>query len=192
MSAWQKVGYVDVPKNAHKRLFRNTRYLGQGILDFLREGPALTNKISSTNNLQQLLSYCKKNAPDAILRLNVGDCYSFSFLGGYRFAVILDRFALYGEEQALVAVLSERHEDPMGHYMNDTISHFGIYSADTLPNMDSWVKRGEVTLTEDVKAYASRYRAVTTECVMKFLASPDYSSGVLTLERFLSMTIPKR
>lgn len=192
LAGWQKVTCIDVPENLYIRLFGNTRYVGMGILDFMRERRALEKKVLAVDNIQQILSHCRKNTPNAIFNLNAGDCYSFIFGGDYRFVIILDRFALYGEEEALVAVLSEKHHSPDDDYMDDTIGHFGIYSIDTLPNMDSWVKRGEVPLSDTVKSYAARYRTTTSECVMKFLSDPSYSSGYLTLRRFLEMKMPNK
>lgn len=187
---WKRVGSIDVPKGLHQRLFGNTRYLGTGILEFIDKKATLINKKFDADNIEQLLCHCKKNAPDAIFGLKAGECYSFLLGDGYRFAIVLDRFALYGDEQALVAVLAEKHRSPDEDYMDDTIAHFGIYSVDTLPNVDRWVKKGDVLLSDDVKAYSARFRTTTTECVMKFLSSPSYSSGYLTLRRLLEMKLP--
>lgn len=100
------------------------------------------------------------------------------------------RFCHGGEEKVMVAVLSAKHESPDEDYQSDEISHFGIYSADSLPNTEIWTKRGDLALSDDVRAYAARFRTATSECIVKFLSAPSYSSGYLTLGRFLEMKLP--
>ena len=193
LEGWQMLEKIPTPPRVSGRLFGNTRILGQGILDFMMAESLLSGASGGgIKNLVELLSYCKTNSPLAVSSLNPGECYSFNFDGGYRFVVILDKFGFGMEDAVMVAVLSGKHDSPDADYLNDEISHFGIYTADTLPNTENWVKRGEIALSEDVRAYAARFRAATSECVAKFLSAPSYSSGYLTLNRFLSMKMPNK
>ena len=191
LEGWEMLGKIPTPPRVCGRLFGNTRILGQGVLDFMMpESLVLGASSIGIKNLGELLSFCKENSPRAFSSLSPGECYSFPFDGGYRFVLILDRFFHGGEEKVMVAVLSAKHESPDEDYQSDEISHFGIYSADSLPNMENWTKRGDLALSDDVRAYAARFRTPTSECIVKFLSAPSYSSGYLTLGRFLEMKLP--
>lgn len=191
LEGWEMLGKIPTPPRAPGRLFGNTRILGQGTLDFMMPETLVLGASSiGIKNLGELLSFCKENSPLAFSVLSPGECYCFPFCGGYRFVLILDRFFHGGEEKVMVAVLSAKHESPDEDYQSDEISHFGIYSADTLPNTENWTKCGELALSDAVRAYAARFRTATSECIVKFLSVPSYSSGYLTLGRFLEMKLP--
>ena len=189
---WIKVTSIEVPKNMQRKCFGKSRYIISGIFDFLQDRSSLQEQRSAFRILASLLEVCRDNTQDAINRLEAGGCYAFAFNGGYKIAIILDRFCSYGKDHFLVAVLWRTFLAPGVDYMSEGLSHIGIYTADTLPNIDGWSLNGRLELPSSIKDHIDKYNVVTTESVLKFFAAPPYYSGALTLSNFLRTYFPSK
>jgi hypothetical protein len=184
---WIKVTSIEVPKNMQRKCFGKSRYIISGIFDFLQDRSSLQKQRSAFHTLASLLEVCRDNTQDAVNSLEVGGCYAFAFNGGYKIAIILNRFSSCGKEHFLVAVLWRTFHAPGIDYMSEGISHIGIYTAETLPNIDGWSLHGRVELPSSIKDHIEKYNVVTTESILKFFSDPPYYSGALALSNFLRM-----
>jgi len=182
---WIKVTSIGVPKNMQIKCFGKSRYIISGIFDFLQDRYSLQEQRSAFQTLAPLLEACRDNTKEAFDSLVVGGCYAFGFKSGYRFAIILDRFESGGTDRVLVVVLGKTFPSPNADYMNEFGSHIGIYSADTLPNIEEWTLKHKLELPYNIKEYTAKHNLVTAECVLKFFAEPPFFFGTLTLEGFL-------
>ena len=181
---WIKVTSIEVPKNMQRKCFGKSRYIISGIFDFLQDFSSLQSR-SAFGTLAPILECCKENSPEDFKRLEAGGCYAFKFKNGVKFAIILSKFESYGKEYALVAVLWKIYPTAHADCMNDGISHIGIYSADTLPNISGWELKEKLPLPEKIMEHFQKYNVVTTESVMKFFADPPYYSGAVNLNTLL-------
>ena len=189
---WIKVTSIEVPKNMQRKCFGKSRYIISGIFDFLQDRSSLQEQSSAFRTLAPLLEVCRDNTQDMINRLEAGGCYAFAFNGGYKIVIILNRFNSYGKEHFLVAVLWRTFYAPGIDYMSEGISHIGIYTADTLPNIDEWSLNSRLELPNSIKDHIDKYNVVTTENILKFFSDPPYYSGALTLSNFLRAYFPSK
>jgi hypothetical protein len=189
---WVDVTSIEVPKNMQRKCFGKTRFIISGIFDFLQDGSSLQVEQSAFPTLAPLLEVCKDNSKEAFDRLEVGGCYAFAANGGYKIVIVLDRFEHNGAEHVLLTVLWRTFHAPGVDYMDEGVSHIGIYSAGTLPSIDGWSLNGRIEVPSCIKDHIDKYRVVTTESVMKFFAAPPYYSGALTLGKVLQMYFPDR
>ena len=189
---WIKVTSIEVPKNMQRKCFGKSRYIISGIFDFLQDRSSLQEQRSAFHTLASLLEVCRDNTHDAINRLEAGGCYAFAFNGGYKIAIILNRFSLFGKEHFLVAVLWRTFHAPGIDYMSESVSHIGIYTADTLPNIDEWSLNSRLELPNSIKDHIDKYNVVTNESILRFFSAPPYYSGALTLSNFLSSYFPSK
>ena len=189
---WIKVTSIEVPKNMQRKCFGKSRYIISGIFDFLQDRSSLQEQCSAFRTLAPLLEICRDNTQDVINRLEAGGCYAFAFNGGYKIVIILNRFNSYGKEHFLVAVLWRTFHAPGIDYVSEGISHIGIYTADTLPNIDEWSLNSRLELPNSIKDHIHKYNVVTTESILKFFSDPPYYSGALTLSNFLRAYFPSK
>ena len=185
LAEWEMISNIDVPTNMHKKLFGNVRFIIRGKLDFLTDQSSygIGNKVFSS--LAPLIECCKENPPSSFAELKIGGCYAYKYDDGYKFAVILNRFKLNDIEYLLVAVLKKGDLSEEADYMSCEVSHMGIYSYDTLPNISGWELKKILTLPNNIKDYVSRYSTVTSERVIKFFEERPYYSGAATLRTIL-------
>ncbi len=189
---WNKVTSIEVPKNMQRKCFGKSRYIISGIFDFLQDRSSLQAERSTFSTLAPLFEVCKDNSLESLNRLEVGGCYAFAANGGYKIVILLDRFNSYGAEHFLVAVLWKTFHAPGVDYLSEGVSHIGIYTADTLPNIDGWSLNGRVELPSSIKDHIEKYNVVTTESILKIFAAPPYYSGALTLSNFLRTYFPSK
>ncbi|MBQ9746413.1 MAG: hypothetical protein IJW21_06280 [Clostridia bacterium] len=189
---WQKVTTIEVPKNMQRKCFGKSRYIISGIFDFLQDRSSLQNQRSAFQTLAPLLEVCRDNSQESLGRLEAGGCYAFAANGGYKIVIILNRFNSHGADHFLVAVLWRTFLAPEVDYMSEGISHIGIYTADTLPNIDGWSLNGRLELPSSIKEHIDKFNVVTTESILKFFASPPYYSGTVTLNNYLRTYFPNK
>lgn len=186
-SVIKKIAHITVNPKNRERLLGVSAFMYGGKSSFRSE-----IKESLYVTLNEFLYHCEENSQELIDVLEVGGCYAFAANGGYKIVIVLDRFDCNGTEHVLVTVLARTFYAPGVDYMSEGVSHIGIYSAETLPNIDGWSLNGRIELPSSIKDHIHKYNVVTTENVLKFFAAPPYYSGVLTLSSFLQVYFPDK
>ncbi|MBQ3490158.1 MAG: hypothetical protein IJA86_06185 [Clostridia bacterium] len=188
LSGWEKVSSVAVPSNMQKRFLGKSKYIINGILDFLKNHVKIYRELYLLHQLAPLLAYCQETTDEAFAKLETYGLYSYPTADGFRLALILDQFlSSCGTECALIALL-RKFPFSAGDYMNYIISHVGIYSADMLPNTEAWALVNKMIPADyvpgNLQAFRAKYGAVATGCIQRFFQKKG-SETMLTLNQFL-------
>lgn len=186
LTDWVEVTTLPVPRNMQRKLFGNSRYIISGIFDFLQDRSSLPPRRTVFRTLAPLLEVCRENTREAFEGLEVGGCYAYPFMDGYKFAVIVDRFTVMETELLLVAVLWKTYPTLEADCLHDGLAHLGVYTADLLPNVESWTLRHKLDLPPDLSHPFAKSNQTTLECILKFFADPPYYSGAVNLSGFLA------
>lgn len=192
LNGWKKIESLSVPNEIKKRFLGKNRYIINGIIDFLQDRSDFYLPLNALHQLAPILEYCKENTDENFSKLQTYGLYSYPTNDGSRLALILDRFLSFdGTESVLVALLGKTSLYG-GDYINYIITHVGIYSADTLPNMQEWELVNRLIpadyVPDNMKDYLAKYGVIKDECIQKFFLNIRLQTfqGILcTLKNFL-------